>query len=319
MPYSNTLVKIDSDNFDFSDIEFDSIPELELTINLGHLIMNNQITKTFDDLIKETPDKKENLYILSQIRLMLYKEGKLRIVNSYTGNINDSYIKRMTILLNNAGFIDIKIKEQKNLQIIDCVKRPLESKELGNGLVFKEIIHPDEISKCHQFAKDFYYYKDLNYDLNVVKKFDLNCDTYVVYDSDNEICSFSRIIRRTPGYYCPFMYATIAGEKDNKHFTIPGEDEQIGEVMAIYAAGRKGVVAFKRMMEYGASIMKFDSMWTTYDDDDEYTGTYYKNRFLMKSTGIKLNYSDFGGSWNLLVTDKMAEMKKFHDQIFKYK
>jgi hypothetical protein len=319
MPDSNTLLKIDSTNFDFSDIEFNSIPELELTLDLGHLIMKNQISKTFDDLLKETPDKKENLYILSQIRLMLYNKGHLRIINTYNGKIDESYIKRMTILLNTVGFVDIKIKEQENIQIINSVKRPLESKGLGNGLVFKEIIHPDEISKCHQFAKNFYYYKDLNYDLNVVKKFDLNCDTYVVYDSENEICSFSRIISRTPGYYCPFMYATIAGEIGNKHFTIPGKDEQISEVMAIYSVGRKGVVAFKRMMEYGASIMKFDSMWTTYDDEDEYTGTYYKNRFLMKSIGIKLKYSDFGGSWNLLVTDKMTEMKKFHDQIFKYK
>jgi len=312
-------LKIDSINFDFSNIEFNSIPELELTIDLGQLIMKNYITKTFNDLLKETTYKKDNLYILSQIRLMLHDEGKLKLLNVYNGIIDESYIKRMTILLNKTGFVDIQIKKQGNIQIICSVKRSLEFKELGNGFIFKEIIYPDEIFKCHQFAKNFYYYKDLNYDIDVVKKFDLNCDTYVVYDNDNEICSFSRVISRTPGHYCPFMYATITGVKGNKHFTIPGKDEQIAEVMAIYTAGKKGVVAFKRLMEYGASIMKFDSMWTTYDDEDEYTGTYYKNRFLMKSTGIKLEYSDFGGSWNLLVTDKMAEMKKFHDRIFKYK
>ncbi len=313
-----TLLKINSTEYNFINGVFDSISEIELTIDLGHLIMKNQITKSFDDFLKESPDCKENLYIFKQIRLMLHEKGILKILNTYTGNINESYIKRLKILLTKAGFIDVKIKKKDQVQIIQAVKRTLELKDLGNGLVFKEVIDPAEIFRSHQFAKDFYYYKDLNYDLNVVKKFDLNCDTYVVYDSENEICSFSRIIARTPGYYCPFMYATIEGA-DNEHFTIPGEDQSIGEVMAIYSAGKKGIVAFKRMMEYGASIMNFDSMWTTYDEEDEYTGTYYKNRFLMEDTGIKLKYSNFGGLWNLLVTDKMAEMRKFHNKIFKYK
>lgn len=319
MKNSEKLLKIESNAFNSSDIEVNSISEIELTTDMGNLIMNNQIDKTFNDFINEAQNRKDPLYILSQMRLLLRDNGVLRIENTYTGDIDKSYIKRQKILLNKAGFIDIKMEKQKYPQLINSVRRPLEVKELGNGLVFKEVIHPYEISRCHQFAKDFYYYKDLNYDLNVVKKFDLNCDTYVVYDSDNEICSFSRIITRTPGYYCPFMYATIKDKENNKHFIIPGKDERIGEVMAIYTAGKKGIVAFKRMMEYGASIMDFDSMWTTYDENDEYTGTYYKNRFLMESIGIKLNYSDFGGSWVLLVTDKMKEMKKFHNHIFKYK
>jgi len=318
MPEIATINKIDPSTFNFTDIKYNSESELEITLDLGHLIMENQITKSFDDFLKELPDYKGNLYIFKQIRLMLHEEGILKILNTYTGDINGSYIRRLKILLNKAGFTGIKIKKKEQVQIIQAVKRTLELKDLGNGLVFKEVIDPTEIFRCHQFAKDFYYYKDLNYDLNVVKKFDLNCDTYAVYDSENKICSFSRIIARTPGYYCPFMYATIAGT-DNEHFTIPGEDQSIGEVMAIYTAGKKGVVAFKRMMEYGASIMNFDSMWTTYDEEDEYTGTYYKNKFLMKNTDIKLNYSDFGGLWNLLVTDKMSEMRKFHDKIFKYK
>jgi hypothetical protein len=115
------------------------------------------------------------------------------------------------------------------------------------------------------------------------------------------------------------MYATIEGKTDNKHYTIPGKDKRIGEVMAIYSAGKKGVVAFKRMMEYGASILNFDSLWTTYDNEDEYTGTYYRNKFLMKNTGIKLNYSDFGGSWNLLTTDRLAELSRLHNRIFMHK
>ncbi|MCK5672217.1 MAG: hypothetical protein KAH95_02515 [Spirochaetales bacterium] len=322
---SNTLLKIDSTNFDFSDIEFDSIPELELTIDLGHLIMNNLITKTFDDLIKETPDKKENLYILSQIRLMLYREGKLKLINTYNGKIDDSYIKRMTILLNKAGFIDIDIKEQENIQIIHSVKRPLEIIEFSYGFTLREVILPDEIKRCHQYAREFYYYKDLNYDLDVVKPFDLNCDYFAVYDKENQILSLARIVIRTPDHCCPFMFATIAGgrKEESIHFTIPGEDSRIGEVMAIFSAGKKGIMAFKQMMEYltqyGTTIAHFDSVWTTYDDDDEYTGTYYKNKFIMKETGIKLQYSDFGGMWNLLVTDKISELKNRHHKIFRYK
>jgi hypothetical protein len=39
----------------------------------------------------------------------------------------------------------------------------------------------------------------------------------------------------------------------------------------------------------------------------------------MEDTGIKLQYSDFGGMWNLLVTNKISELKDRHNKIFKYK
>ena len=314
---SEKMIKIDSSIFDFTDIEFDSLSEIELTTDLGELIMKNQINETFDELLKRNPYKSGTLFHLSRLRLMLHNYGILTLINSYKGIIDTSYLVRLEILLNKAGFIDLKIKNTSSPLIIRAVRRPVVTEDLGYGLILKEIIYPDEILRCHQFAKDYYYYKDFNYDMDVVKQFDLNCDHYAVYDENDEIYSMSRIITRTPGYSCPFMYATIDGETGNKHITIPGENKRIGEIMAIYAAGRKGVIAFKRMMESGTAIVHFDSLWTTYDDDDEYTGTYYKNKFMMEDTGIKLKYSDFGGTWNLLFTDKLDELKTHYYQIFR--
>ncbi|MBA7484114.1 hypothetical protein ES707_19638 [subsurface metagenome] len=91
--------------------------------------------------------------------------------------------------------------------------------------------------------------------------------------------------------------------------------------MALYREGKKGVVAFKRLIEYltqyGTRIRHFDSVWTTYDECDNYTGTYYKNKFLMQETGVKLIYRNFGGLWNLLVTEQKEELKKLHHKIFR--
>ena len=313
------IKKINSLTFNFENIEMNSVDEVELTIDLGELIMLNTANETFDDLLKKKNTNTGNLFILSRIRLMLHENGIFTLINTYNGTIDKSYLTRMNILLNKAGFIDIKTKNHIGSIKIKSIRRPLISKKLGYGMTFKEVLDPWEISRCHQFTKDYYYYKDFNYDLDVVKQFDLNCDHYTVYDEDNEICSIARVITRTPGFCCPFMYATLFGDKSGRHMTIPGKDARIGEVMAIYSAGRKGVVAFKLLMEYGATIMNFDSLWTTYDEDDEYTGTYYKKKFMMDDTGIKLTYSDFGGAWNLLVGSRLEELKNLNDQIFMHK
>lgn len=314
-----TIIKIDPSVFDFTNIEFDSVAEVELTTDLGDLIMLNMTDETFDDLLKRNPYNTGNLYFLSRIRLMLHDNGILNLINTYKGTIDTSYLTRMEILLNKAGFIDIKIKNTSEPLIIRAVRRPVETAELGYGLSFREVIDPNEISRCHQFARDYYYYKDFNYDLEIVKQFDINCDHYVVYNEENEIYSIARVVTRVPGYCCPFMYATLSGEPKGRHITIPGKDKRIGEVMAIYSEGRKGVVAFKLLMEYGTSVMNFDSLWTTYDDDDKYTGTYYRKKFMMEDTGIKLKYSDFGGTWNLLVGNKLAELKTLNNRIFMHK
>ncbi|MDA3940583.1 MAG: hypothetical protein PF693_14955 [Spirochaetia bacterium] len=186
---SETKFKIDSESFNFNDVKIDSISELELKIDLGHLLMENQIDLTFDDLLNKAPNNKDNLYILSLIRLMLHPGGILNLINTYKGTIDKSYLTRMEILLNKAGFIDIEIRKTSSVHQIRTVRRQIETEDLNYGLTLKEIILPDEISRCHQFAKDFYYYKDFNYDLDVVKPFDLNCDHFAVYDEDGEILS----------------------------------------------------------------------------------------------------------------------------------
>ena len=314
--------KIEADSFDFKNIPFDALTEVELVIDLGNLDMKDQISDTFDDLLKRSDHETGNLYPLVRIRLMLKPEGILNLVNTYAGVKDSNYLNRMEILLNKAGFVNIKVVDPEGLSRIKAERRPLVDIPLKYNLRLKEVIDPDEIMRCHMFAKEYYFYKDFNYDLEVVKRSDLHCDHFAVYDSDMRIQSAARIVLRTPGYYCPFMYATIAGDPGNSHYKVPGGDQRIGEIMAIYSAGKKGILSFKQMMEYltqyGTDIAHFDSVWTTYDEEDSYTGTYYKNKFLMEETGVTLKYSDFGGRWKLLYTDKIKELKDLH-RIFRYK
>lgn len=209
MQKSEKVQNIDSELFDFNNIEYNSVSEAGLTIDLGHLIMKNQINQTFGDLLNTQTHKEGNLYILSCLRLMINEGGILNLINQYKGEIDKSYLKRMEILLNKAGFVDIEIINTSSPMRIKAVRRPVETEKLGYGLVLKEIIEPDEISRCHQFARKFYFYKDFNYDMEVVEPFDLNCDHFAVFDEYNKIYCMARIIIRTPGHYCPFMYATI--------------------------------------------------------------------------------------------------------------
>ncbi len=317
---TETIKRIDTSHFDFNRAAFDALSEVELTIDLGDLSLHDRTVETFDDLITRTPYRSGNLFYLTRIRLMLHQGGILNLVNTYKGNIDSSYLNRLEMLLNKAGFINPEVIETSSPVQIKTLRRPEEVIDVGYGLTLREVILPEEIYRCHLYAKDYYYNKDFNYDLEVVKQFDLNCDHFAVFDENNEIYSFARIVLRVPGYYCPFMYATIAGTEKNRHVSLGDNDTRAGEVMAIYSAGKQGVVAFKKMMEYltqyGSDIAHFDSVWTTYDTEDTYTGTYYKNKFLMEDTGIKLQYSDFGGEWNLLVTRKIAELKKLHSHLF---
>ncbi|MCF6334317.1 MAG: hypothetical protein L3J12_01065 [Spirochaetales bacterium] len=323
MHSSDTVKKINPGSYNFQDIKYDSVSAIEFTSDMGLLAMGNQTNETFNDLIKRDTSGSGNLFYLSRLRYMMHDNGILNLINTFKGIIDDSYLARVRILLNKAGFIDIKIKTLSSPLVIQAVKRPPETEDIGYGLTLKEIIYPEEIFRCHEFAKDFYSYKDFNYDLEVVKQFDLNCDHFAVVDENDEIYCMARIVIRTPGHFCPFMYATIADDSTKSHVSIPGKDKRVGEVMAIYSEGKKGVVAFKRMMEYltqyGTTIGHFDSVWTTYDNDDNYTGMYYKNKFKMKETGIKLQYSDFGGLWNLLVTEEISLLKNLHHQIFRHK
>lgn len=317
----DSILKIDSVLFNFDNIKFNSVTNVELTINLGNLTMDNQTTLTFNDLLKLPISQPDNLYILTRLRLMICPEGELTLINIFDGQIDESYLNRMKILLNKAGFIDIRIINIPFPLTITAERRPVIEENLGYKLTLKEAITPEEILACHMYAKEYYYFKDFNYDLDVVKLFDLNCDHFAVYDENNDIYCMARIVIRTPGHNCPFMHATIDRDTGNSHFIIPGIDKRIGEIMAIFSAGKKGIISFKVLMEYisqySYSIAHFDSIWTTYDVEDQYTGTYYKNKFMMKDTDIKLKYSDFGGIWNLVYTDKIVEMKNLHHQIFK--
>ncbi len=317
------VTKIDASTFDFTDIDFYSCHEIELTLDLGSLVMKDQTFETFDSLLSRTAHEVGNLYFLTGVRLMLEPGGIFYLINTYNESKDSGYLNRMEILLNKAGFINIEVLDPVNSAKIKAERRAVVTMPLNYNLQLREVIEPEEIKRCHIFAKEFYFYKDFNYDLDVVKPFDLNCDHFAVYDMDGEIQSMARIILRVPGYYCPFMYATIVGESGSSHYKIPGNEQRIGEIMAIYAAGKIGILAFKQMMEYltqyGTDIAHFDSVWTTYDEEDNYTGTYYKNKFFMQETGEILQYRDFGGRWKLIYTDKIKELKELHHRIFQNK
>ncbi len=42
----------------------------------------------------------------------------------------------------------------------------------------------------------------------------------------------------------------------------------------------------------------------------------YKNKFLMQEVGVQLIYRDFGGMWNLLLTDQIEPLTKLHHKLF---
>ena len=311
-------MRVEVEDFSIQDVKKDQYDEVEVRLDLGPLELKAQVLESFDDLIDREWYRKGNLYELNKLRLLLKEKGKLILGNRYEGPVDSGYISRLEILLNKAGFVDLKVVRQSPSLLLEAVKRPLYSEEFEYGMHLREIIDPDETQACHEFAKEYYYYKDFNYDFDVVRQFDLNADLLVVYDGTGRISSLVRSILRVPDYYCPFMYAVDAADR---HYRIPDEFVRFTEMMALYKEGKKGVVAFKRLMEsltqYASSIGRFDSIWTTYDEADAYTGTYYKNKFRMREMGVKLYFRDFGGAWNLLLTDRIAELKTIHRDLFK--
>jgi hypothetical protein len=311
-------MRVEVEDFSIQDVKKDKYAEVEAQLDLGKLELKNQINESFDDLIEREWYRKGNLYELNKLRLLLKENGKLIITNSYKGPVDEAYLFRLEILLNKAGFVDLKLLRKTPPLRLEAVKRPLFSEEFEYGMHLREVIDPEETQRCHEFAKDYYYYKDFNYDFDVVRQFDLNADLIVVYDGSGNISSLVRSILRVPDYYCPFMYAVDA---EGGHYRIPDGYVRFGEMMALYKEGKKGVVAFKRLMEsltqYASSIGKFDSIWTTYDETDNYTGTYYKTKFRMKEMGVKLYFRDFGGAWKLLLTDRIDELRKIHKDLFK--
>lgn len=291
--------------------------EIRTEIDLGYLGIDDRTDDNFDDLIERKQYKSGNLHALNELRLQLTDGGKLILVNSFTGRTDAGYSALQEILMNKAGFINVKFEQSNNVNTATAVKRPAVSIDIGYGMTIREMISEQEIRECHDFAEEIYYNKDFNYNYDVARQFDPNADMFCVIDESETIWAIGRIVYRTPGYNCPFMYAT---KPDGSHIEVEHEYMRTGEVMGLYREGKKGVVAFKKLMEnfaiYAFETSKFDCIWTTYDEIDSFTGTYYRRKLLMRGTGVKLTYRDFGGTWVLIYTDRIKELYDCHSRMF---
>jgi hypothetical protein len=290
---------------------------LELSLDLGDLPILDHVTESFDDLIAREQYRSGLLVELKKCRFALREGGTLKLTNTHPGNHDKSYLRRQEMLLRVAGFIDVTVAGSSPLAV-EAVRRPAVVEEQEYGMVVRELITPDEIVRSHEFAREYYFYKDYNYDYEVARQFDLHSDVYAVCEKSGDIVALARAAVRVPGYYCPFMYAVT---EDGSHFRIPEHRRRIGEIMAIYKEGKSGVVAYKRLMEfltqYAHHIARADTILTTYAVNDPYTGNYYKSKFMMEEAGAALTYRDFGGKWILLWTDKILELSKLHRDLFK--
>lgn len=307
------------DLFALRDSDMERMDRLDLEMDLGDLEMKSQITETFDDLIRAERYRTGNLYDLTKARLLLKAGGALRVVNTYAGNIDEIYLRNLDILFTKAGFADIQTRPADGVLLISCARRPILTRQYRFNMTFRELVKPADIMRSHEFAKEIFYYKDNNYDIELSRQFDLNSDVFAVFDGSDELVSLGRVHARVPGYYPPFMYAEIADS--GEHVTIPSRFVRLLEVMSVYREGKFGVIAFKRLIEdlfqYGYEVARYDSVWTTYDASDQYTGTYYKNRFLFEEFGVTLSYRDFGGIWNLIYSDRVKENCENRESLFR--
>jgi hypothetical protein len=292
--------------------------EIDVTLDMGTLVLDDRIDDTFDDLIARGSGRGGNLLALKKCRHVLRDGGRLRLTNTHKGASEKAYLELQEMLLRAAGFTDMRLQEGSGPTVMECTKRApvLEDEEFDMSV--REIVDPEDVQKAHTFAHDYYYYKDFNYDFEVTRQFDLQTDIFAAYDKTGEMVALARCALRVPGYNCPFMYAVT---EDGSHYRIPSRYRRSGEVMAIYKEGKNGVVGYKRLMEfltqYAAHIAHADSIWTTNEVNDPYTGNLYKNKFMMEEMGAKLTYRDFGGKWNLLCTDKILELSAIHRGLFR--
>jgi hypothetical protein len=301
-----------------SELRHDSLDTLEMTLDLGELSLSAQVNETFDDLIRQECYHTGNLYPLRKCRHVLREGGVLRLRNTHPGAQEKSYQELQSLLLCSAGFTDITPTGENPPFVVQAKKRPAMIEEQEFGMVVREIMTPEDLALTHEFAREYYFYKDFNYDFEVARQFDLHTDVFAVYDKGGSIVALGRCAMRVPGYNCPFMHATL---DDGGRYLVPERFRRIGEMMAIYKEGRDGVVGFKRLMEfltqYIAYVVSADSIWTTNDVTDPYTGNYYKSKFLMDDMGVRLSYRDFGGKWNLLCTERVPELGKLHRELFR--
>ncbi len=300
------------------ELRYDSLDALEITLDLGDLSLSALTNETFDDLIREERYHTGNLFPLRKCRHVLREGGSLRLTNPHPGAGDLEYQELQMLLLRAAGFADIAPVGDSSPLVVEARKRPAMAEEQEFGMVVREIVTPEDLALTHEFAREYYFYKDFTYDLDVARQFDLHTDVFVVYDKSAQIVALARNAMRVPGYNCPFMHATT---DDGRHYAVPDRFRRIGEMMAIYKEGRDGVVGFKRLMEfltqYIAYVACADSIWTTNDVNDPYTGNYYKSKFLMYDVGERLTYRNFGGKWNMLCTERVPELGKLHRELFR--
>lgn len=295
--------------FAIDESEMERSKHEDLELDLGSLEMKSQISDSFDDLIASQAYKTGLLFPLTEARLKLQSGGTLALINNYRGEIDEIYLRNLNVLLTAAGFFKIQVEPRDGVQYITAERRPLITRQYRFNMTFRELVKPSEILRSHEFAQEIFYYRDNNYDIELSRQFDLSSDIFAVFDGSGQIVSMGRAHTRVPGYYPPFMYAVL--EKSGEHVTVPDNFVRLLEVMSVYREGKFGVIAFKRLIEdlfqYGYEVAGYDSAWTTYDASDQYTGTYYKTRFLFEEFGARLMYRDFGGSWNLIYTDRIKE------------
>jgi hypothetical protein len=301
-----------------ADLQPGSLDTLEVTLDLGDLVLLDQVNESFDELIRQERDRTGVLVPLRKARHVLREGGRMRLHNTHPGADDPAYVELQEILLRAAGFTDAAAGNHDAPGVVEAVRRPAMVEQQEFGMMVRELTSPEDLARSHEFAREYYFYKDFNYNLEVARQFDLHTDVFAVYDKANQIVALARSAMRVPGYNCPFMYAVT---DDGSHYQVPARFRRIGEMMAIYKEGRDGVVGFKRLMEfltqYIAYVARADSIWTTYDVNDPYTGNYYKSKFLMDDIGERLTYRDFGGKWNLLCTERVQELGKIHRELFR--
>ncbi len=288
-----------------------------LTLHLDDLSLAACSNESFDDLIDKKQHLRGPLVELNSLRLRVADNEPVTVGLAGKIPANPAEIRNLQMLFHKAGFDKVEYADSNTTPFVGAVKRPLYTIPYDYGLFLKEFIDEKNILRCHDFARKVYYYKDFNYDYEVTRQFDPNADVFAVVNSSDEILALGRSVIRLPGYTCPFMHATTVG---GARYTIPERFIRICEVMGLYVEGREGIIAFKKLMEsltqYAYYIARVDSIWTTYDEADTYTGTYYRRKLLMESAGAKLIYRDFGGLWNLIFTDKIEELRDVNENMF---
>jgi len=311
------MERLDIEATDREDLESGSQAALEVSLDLGDLALADQTSETFADLTSRRLDVVGNLPRLHECRNAIRGGGTLRLENRWQGPVDRDYLLREEMLLNMAGVVEGTVVAEAPRHVPQAKRRPDMVEEWDYGMVLREVTGPSEILRCHEFAKEYYYYKDYNYDLDVVRQFDPNADMVAVYDGAERVLAIGRAVMRVPGYNCPFMYAE---QDDGSHYRVPARFSRIGEITGLFKEGRQGVVAFKRLMEwvttYAHEVARLDSIWTTYDAGDPFTGQYYKTKLLMEELGVRLKYGDFGGIWVLICTEKVAELRASRRDMF---